>query len=296
MGEKLLASKFNVIINPFGIIYNPISIANAIIRITKCEQYNEQELMYFNNKFISLEHHGEYSSADKNECLEKINSTILTTNKSLKSASHLLITLGTAWVYKHLQQDKIVANCHKIPQKEFAKTILSLEEIKKSLHKAVQECRRINNSINIVFSLSPVRHLNDGVIENQLSKSLLHVAIQQVINEMENCHYFPAYEIMIDDLRDYRFYKEDLIHPNDIAIKYIWEKFCNSAIEKKSLIAKDKIEEINKAILHKPFYEKSEEYKKFVLATINKIELLQKDYPEINFKKEISILIKKLNS
>ncbi len=294
MGEKLLASKFNIIINPFGIIYNPVSIANAIVRSAQCQYYNEQELIYFNQKFISLDHHGDYSSADKNICLEKINSALLKTNATLKNASHLFITLGTAWVYNYLPKNKIVANCHKIPQKELKKTILFLEEIKSELRKAIYECRKINNSINIVFTLSPVRHLNDGFTENQLSKSILHFAIQQLINEVENCNYFPAYEIMMDDLRDYRFYKEDMVHPNDIAIQYIWEKFCNTAMEKNTLIAINKIEEINKAVLHKPFYEKSEDYKNFTLATLKKTELLQKEYPEINFDREISFLSQKI--
>lgn len=295
MGEKLLASKFNIVINPFGIIYNPVSIANAIIRSSQCQYYNEQELIYFNQKFISFDHHGDYSSEEKNNCLEKINSALLKTNDTLKNASHLFITLGTAWVYHYLPKNKIVANCHKIPQKEFKKTILSSAEIKSALRKAIDECRKINNSINIVFTLSPVRHLNDGFTENQLSKSILHFAIQQLINEIENCNYFPAYEIMMDDLRDYRFYKEDMVHPNDIAIQYIWEKFCNTAMEKNTLLAINKIEEIKKAVLHKPFFEKSEDYKKFVLATLNKTELLQKEYPEINFEQEISFLNQKNN-
>ncbi|CAG0966304.1 MAG: GSCFA domain-containing protein [Bacteroidetes bacterium] len=294
MGEKLLASKFNILINPFGIIYNPVSIANTIIRSTQCQYYNEQELIYFNHKFISLDHHGEYSSADKSDCLEKINSAILKTNTALKNASHLFITLGTAWIYKHLQQNKVAANCHKIPQKEFEKTMLSSEEIIGELQKAIYECRKINNSINIVFTLSPVRHLNDGFVENQLSKSILHFAIQQIIREADDCHYFPAYEIMMDDLRDYRFYKEDMLHPNETAIQYIWEKFCQASIEKKSLALLPKIEEIRKALQHLPFSQHSEEYKKFALTSLQKIELVKKDFPEICFERETTFFEEKI--
>lgn len=295
IGEKLLASKFNILINPFGIIYNPVSIANAVIRLAQCQYYNEQELICFNRKFLSIDHHGEFSSTDKNECLDKINAAILKTHTALKNTSHLFITFGTAWVYKYIPRNKIAANCHKIPQKEFEKTILSSEEMISELQKAIYECRKLNNSVHVVFTLSPVRHLNDGFVENQLSKSVLHFAIQQIISKTENCSYFPAYEIMMDDLRDYRFYKEDMLHPNETAIQYIWEKFCHTSIEKKSLAVLPKIEEIRKAVQHRPFSKHSEEYKKFALACLQKIELVKKDFPEICFERETAFFEEKIN-
>jgi len=282
IGEKLLNSKFNVNINPFGIIYNPISIANSLTRIVNNQLYTEQELSEQHKKWFSFDHHGSFSSFNQQECLTKINNEITCAYQHLQETKTIVITLGTAWVYENIENKKLVANCHKIPAKNFTKRLLTVDEI-------VQLFLALANTlknIQFIFTVSPVRHISDGLHENNISKSVLHLAIHELTKNHTNCHYFGAYEMVIDELRDYRFYKEDMIHPTPQAINYVWEKFVDTyfANETKNLILK--IDKILSATQHKPFNFDSEAHQKFISDQLSLIDELTKNHPFLNLEKE----------
>lgn len=282
IGTKLIQSKFNVNINPFGIIYNPISIANSLTRIIKKQLYTVQELSEHQQKWFSFDHHGSFSSFNQHECLAKINNEISFAHQHLQETKTIIITLGTAWVYENIENKKLVANCHKIPAKNFTKRLLTVDEI-------VQLFLALANTlknINFVFTVSPVRHISDGLHKNNISKSVLHLAIHELTKNLTNCHYFGAYEMVIDELRDYRFFKEDMIHPTPQAINYVWEKFVDTyfANETKNLILK--IDKILSATQHKPFNFDSEAHQKFISDQLSLIDELTKNHPFLNLEKE----------
>ena len=215
--------------------------------------------------------------------MNQLNQASTLINTALKSSTHIIITLGSSWVYRFLESGKIVANCHKVPQHKFKKELLPITEINKSLSSIISLIRKVNPDINFIFTVSPVRHLKDGFIENQQSKSHLISALHQIIKKQENTFYFPSYEIMMDELRDYRFYKEDMIHPNQIALNYIWEKFYKNWLSDEAIDLKKQVIKIQRGLEHKPFNTDSNEYREFLSSLQKKIEALKKKYPHITF-------------
>ncbi|MGE4514650.1 MAG: GSCFA domain-containing protein [Chryseobacterium sp.] len=259
--------------NPFGTIFNPFSISNSVKRLHDAEFYHEEELITFEDEFISLDHHTSFDTRYIHQTLNKINTNIEEGNSFLQGTDLVIITYGTSFIYEFLPKQKLVANCHKIPQKFFEKKLLSHQEITDSIYNTVINLNDIcKDDVQILFTVSPVRHTNDGMIENQLSKSKLITAVHEVILQFENCHYLPIYEILMDDLRDYRFYKEDMIHPNNQSVNYIFEKFGNAYFsdETKAFI-KDNFK-INKALEHKTDDEKDPKYIEFKEKLNQKIE------------------------
>lgn len=283
IGSKLNYFKFQNLQNPFGILFHPKAIEKLVLNAINQKKYTEEDIIENNNIYHSFEAHSELSSLEKGPLLESLNTNIATTNQFLKEASHIIITLGTSWVYRHIATDEIVANCHKIPQKKFLKELLSVDEISESLDTIVQLIKSVNKSSTILFTVSPVRHLKDGFIENTQSKSHLIAAIHQTVNPRENVHYFPSYEIMMDELRDYRFYKEDMIHPNETAINYIWDKFTTIWFSEANFQIMKQVDTIQKGLQHRPFHEKSDEHQDFLKNLNRKIETLQKEIPTISF-------------
>ncbi|MBX2959086.1 MAG: GSCFA domain-containing protein [Flavobacteriales bacterium] len=283
IGEKLLNSKFKVNINPFGIIYNPISIANSLTRIVNNQLYNEQELSEQHKKWFSFDHHGSFSSFNQQECLTKINNEITCAYQHLQETKTIIITLGTAWVYKNIENNQIVANCHKIPAKNFTKRLLSVEEIVRQLSALANKL----NKINFLFTVSPVRHVSDGLHENNISKSVLHLAIHQLTSQHKNCSYFAAYEMVIDELRDYRFYKEDMIHPTPQAINYVWDKFASTYFNEQTTQLNQRIEKLQQAALHRPFNFESESHQQFIKQQVLQMQQLEKEFPFLIFEEEI---------
>ena len=263
IGDKLNYFKFQTNQNPFGILFHPKAIENLVTNAINKKKYLPEDLIFQNERWHCFDAHSSLSSADKNELLANLNSAITTTNKKLKEATHVIITLGTSWVYRFIETDAIVANCHKIPQKKFLKKLLSVDEITKSLKTTIALLKSVNKNIHILFTISPVRHLKDGFTENMQSKSHLITAIHSVINA-NNCSYFPSYEIMMDELRDYRFYAQDMIHPNKTAINYIWERFMETQISDSSKLTMQEIETIQKGISHRPFNKNSEQHQRFL--------------------------------
>ena len=273
IGDKLSYYKFKNTINPFGILFNPKAIENLIVSALENRIYTKNELVFNNERWHCFDSHSDFSNEDKKEVLATINSALKQTKKQLKTVSHIIITLGTSWVYRYNKTDDLVGNCHKISQKEFTKELLSVDEIVSSLENIINSVKAINKNVTVIFTLSPVRHLKDGFIENNLSKAHLLTAIDKVLDNDVN--YFPAYEIMMDDLRDYRFYKKDMLHPNEIAVDYIWNKFVATWINTSEKETMEKVEQIQKGLAHKPFNENSKQHQKFVKNLKQKIKILE---------------------
>ncbi|WP_158840750.1 GSCFA domain-containing protein [Polaribacter sp. L3A8] len=263
IGDKLTYYKFQSNQNPFGILFHPKAVENLITNAINEKVYTVDDLTFQNERWHCFDAHSNLSSADKNELLNNLNTAISSTNNQLEAATHVIITLGTSWVYRFIETDTIVANCHKIPQKKFLKELLSVDEISESLEAIIELLKSINKEIKVLFTVSPVRHLKDGFIENTLSKAHLITAIHNILNEGYT-FYFPSYEIMMDELRDYRFYTEDMIHPNKTAINYIWEKFSETWFSESSKSMMKEIEVIQKGISHRPFNEKSAQHQQFL--------------------------------
>lgn len=280
IGNKFRYFKFDELTNPYGILFNPIAIETAIKECVVQKKYTKDNLFYHNEQWHSYHHHSDFSGSNASTVLENINTNIQKTHQALQKATHILITLGTTWIYKHIESNKTVANCHKVPQKEFQKKLLSVEEILQSLQNIKKHIQTINPASTIIVTVSPVRHLKDGMLENSLSKAHLLTAIHQVTDLQT--YYFPSNEIVLDDLRDYRFYEKDMVHPNEIAIDYIWNIFKNTWISNKTENLQKEIDVVQKGLLHKPFNPNSAAHKSFKEKLTHKIKKL-KDSDQINF-------------
>ncbi|SHH79586.1 GSCFA domain-containing protein [Flavobacterium defluvii] len=287
MAEKFDYFKFQNETNPFGIIFNPVSIEKLFSRVCKEEWFQEKDVFFHNERWHSFEVHSDLSNADRQELLETLNKAISETNKKIKEATHIIITFGTSWIYRNLESAEVTANCHKVPQKKFSKELLPIEVIQKSIQNTIDLIQTLNPNINFIFTISPVRHIKDGFVENQLSKSHLFTALHQVLkihNSQFTIHnYFPSYEIMMDELRDYRFYNEDMLHPNQIAIDYIWKLFSENYISEESISTMQEVDEIQKSLRHRSFNPESEQHQKFLAKLQQKINLLGEKLPHIKF-------------
>ena len=286
MAKKLEFFKFQNNTNPFGIIFNPVSIENVIDRIVNQKLFTENDIFFYNERWHCFEVHSDVSHPDKDIFLGTLNKIVTDLHPLFTNFSHYYITYGTSWVYRNIPKGFIVANCHKVPQNQFVKEILSTEGIQKSIQKTIELIHSVNPKGMIVFTVSPVRHLKDGFVENQRSKAHLISAIHNLLeNEdlRDNAEYFPSYEIVMDELRDYRFYAEDMLHPNQIAIDYIWEKFKMSSISEASYLIMNEVESIQRGMAHRPFNEQSESHKQFKSKLLEKTLSLTEKYPFMRF-------------
>ncbi len=287
IGHKLDYFKFQNLQNPFGILFQPLAIEKLIANAANEQKYTENDIFFHNEQWHCYDAHSKLSHASKEELLTDLNKQIDLTAKQLNNSSHIIITLGTAWVYRHIETDTLVANCHKVPQKKFLKELLSVDEISESLQSIIELIRSVNKKASILFTVSPVRHLKDGFVENTQSKAHLIAAIHQALKENSSLSlvegYFPSYEIMMDELRDYRFYAEDMIHPNQTAIHYIWEKFQSVWISKEASKTMETVDDIQKGLQHKPFNPNSEAHLQFLQKLELKIKEVQSAHPKISF-------------
>ena len=283
IGAKLAYFKFQQFQNPFGILFHPLAIENLIQRAIARKMYQQSEIFEQDGIWRCFDAHSELRSASSDELLRLLNLRLEETKKSLEISSHIIITLGTAWVYEHQTSGKIVANCHKVSQKQFTKKLLSLGEIEGSLDHILKLIQKVNPKAQIIFTISPVRHLKDGFVKNQRSKAQLITALHQIING-HNVPYFPSYEIMMDELRDYRFYGKDMVHPNELAVDYIWERFKWVWISKKIYPVMHEVDAVQKGLLHRPFNPDSEAHQKFKTSLGTKITYLQERYPFMKFE------------
>ena len=265
MSDLLKTGQIQTLNNPFGTTFNPYSINQAVKKLHDSQFYTENDLIKFGEEIISLDHHSKFNSRFVHQTLDKINAEIEVGNRFLQDANWVMITYGTSFIYEFLPKKKLVANCHKIPGKYFEKRLLTHLEITDSVYETVTLLKDIcKENVQILFTVSPVRHTKDGMVENNLSKAKLIAAIHEILPQFENCHYLPVYEILMDDLRDYRFYKEDLIHPSRQAVQYIWEKFGSAYFSDETVDFVEENFKIAKALEHKSADEKSPKHQEFL--------------------------------
>ena len=286
IGAKLSAHKFRIIDNPNGILFNPVSIAKSVISYIDHKIYREADLFYTNELWGSWEHHTRFSSLDKEETLNRINTSQQAAHSFLKEADWLLLTLGSAFVYE-LDNQQVVANCHKVPTDKFRKRLLSPEEVITTLDTLIHRLKVFNPGLKIIFTISPVRHLRDGFVENNRSKATLIHSVHHLVDKFEGLYYFPAYELIMDDLRDYRFFAEDMVHPNYAATNYVWEKFVAACIDQPSQELMKEINIINAAKNHKAFNPASGAHKKFLETNLVKAQRITNEYPYIDLSEEL---------
>ncbi|MBA2329058.1 MAG: GSCFA domain-containing protein [Flavisolibacter sp.] len=298
IGEKLRKYKFDVLENSHGILFNPISVAEAMDDYINNKVYTEDDIFSYNEGWHSWKHHSRYSALSANEALVKINNAVSQAHGFLKSADYVMLTLGSAWVYNltekasHTKHGQVAANNHKAPAEWFRKELLKPAELIDLFENVIHKLIKFNPDLKVIFTISPVRHLREGVVENNRSKAVLIHAVHEMVSKFEKLYYFPAYEIVIDDLRDYRFYAEDLVHPNYQATQYVWEKFVTACMGENTKGLIEEIHSINLAYQHKPFNATSEQHKKFLLSYKMKTKSLQQKFPYLNFNKELEFFSK----
>lgn len=297
IGQKLLDLKYKVDMNPFGILYNPESIANSLQILTEQRSFTEADLFQDQGVWNSFYHHSRFSDTDQDIALQKINSRIAQSHEFLKSAGYLVVTFGTSWIYELKQTGQVVSNCHKIPASEFKRFRLGVFEITQRWRELLELLWQFNPNLKLIFTVSPIRHWKDGAVENQLSKATLLLAIDQIIRGFgdEKCRYFPSYELMMDELRDYRFYAEDMLHLSQVATSHIFERFSRSVLSEESREISKQISKILKAKQHRPFNPQSVEYEKFLKSSLAEIETLEAKFPQVDLSFEKAHFSQELN-
>lgn len=292
ISEKFSWFKFRNTVNPFGILFHPLAIENMFRRFSADALFSENDIFYHNEQWHSFDLHSVMSHTDKSVFLSHINKAVGVHHAELKTMTHCIITLGTAWVYRHKESGKIVANCHKVPQNQFTKELLSVEDIRQSLENIYMLLKQMNPDLHCIFTISPVRHIKDGFTENQVSKAHLISALHHFLSKLNSPpfwggvgggDYFPSYEILMDELRDYRFYAADMLHPSQTAIDYIWSRFAEMQIAETAFAVMKEVDTIQKALTHKPFNPLSDAHQKFLQEITQKADNLHRRFPEIRF-------------
>ncbi|SFF03721.1 GSCFA family protein [Chitinophaga sp. CF118] len=288
IGDRLLHHHFDTLVNPHGILYNPLNIAEALQRYLDGKQYAAGELFQHGDLWHSWDHHSRFSALDPEEALLKMNTAAAAATERLENADWLFITLGTAHIYTLKDNNRIVGNCHKVPASSFHKRLVTPQEIISALDNMMHRLFFRNKKVKIMFTVSPVRYVRDGVVENNLSKAVLLQAVHHLVNKFNRLFYFPAYELVLDDLRDYRFYKDDLVHPNETAINYVWEHFTGSCLSPEGQKLLPLIEDLNRAMQHRPFNPQSQQHKKFLETYAKKTRALIEQYPYLKLEEKLA--------
>ena len=283
IGSKMQAAKFEVIVNPFGTLFHPLNLADLLKQAIPGAQMNPAGIVEREGVFVHYGAHSDVKGGSRAELEENYTRQILALHHSLKEATHLVLTLGTAWIYEHKEVGR-VANCHKQPAALFEKKLSSQEELENGLRPVLKLLTQLNPNLKIILTLSPVRHTKEGISENQLSKSLIRVLCAQLEQQLEAVTYFPAYEILVDELRDYRFYKSDLVHPTEEAENYIWEKWQQFSFSPETQQKVSEIQKIQLELAHRSFNPDSEAHRKFLHNLLGKLERMQ---GEVDFSEEI---------
>lgn len=292
IGGKLRGAMIHVDVNPFGTLYNPLSIAQSVERIISGEPERGIDLFSAGGVWNSYNFHSRFSMPSKDATLQQMNGRIAEAHEHLKSCQTLIVTLGTAIVYRLKETGQVVANCHKVPQHHFTRKMASVEEMAEALSHAVELLRKYNPALRVIFTVSPIRHIADGLEMNSLSKAALRVTVNELNRVYKDCtSYFPAYEIMMDDLRDYRFYAPDMVHPSEVAIEYIWQVFRATYFDDASCQAIARCERVSKRLNHRPMSSSREVIDRFYADTRAVLRNLAREYPYIRNLKEINHLI-----
>ena len=283
IGTRLRERKFNVDLNPFGILYNPVSIASGIQRMVKGRPYLEDDLFFHQGWWHSFDHHSSFSNADKTVCIEEINKRLELSAGNLSKAKYIFVTFGTALVFLETGSGKVVSNCHQLPAELFENQLLRVGDIVRMYSLLLNEVSALNRNLRWVFTISPVRHWKNGPVANQVSKSTLLLAVSELKSKFDNVEYFPAYELFMDDLRDYRYYSDDMLHPGSQGIEYTWGKFTGVYIDERAKGMIRNIESLMKAKNHRPRNTASEEYRAFRKNQYEKALKLSKENPAVDF-------------
>jgi len=299
IGNFLIEAKFNAFQNPNGILFDPVSVTSSLLSYIQNKKYGEQDLFYLNETWNSWQHHSRFSGTSKTECLNNINQSQQRAHEFLKKADWLIITLGSAFTYKLVTESSFssngtqdVANCHKAPAQNFEKHLNTIEEIVTAFDNVIHRLFHFNNKLKIVFTISPVRHLRDGVVDNNRSKARLIEAVHHLVNKFDKLYYFPAYELVIDILRDYRFYDIDLAHPNYAATQFVLEKFSEACFDQSTRVLQEEIKKLVIAKKHKPFNPQSTLHKKFLEQQLEKTKRIAQVHPYLDLIEEISYFSK----
>jgi hypothetical protein len=286
IGERLSEYKFDVDINPFGIVYNPMSVNQNLEAILSGKKYTVSDLYNYQDTWISFDHHSRFSFPEPEACLREINSRIEYSYNRISTINHLIITFGTAWTYRIADSGRLVSNCHKIPASFFNRQLLKTDDIILIYKSLINNLIKINPDLRIIFTVSPIRHWKDGPVQNTVSKSTLILSIHEILKLFDCTEYFPAYEIALDDLRDYRYYEEDMIHPNSQMTNYIWEKFSQTYFSNETLGAMKDIAKLKSALKHRPFQPGAPKHIEFLNSQLEFIQILKQKYPYLDFSEE----------
>ena len=287
IGDSLADLKFQVMQNPNGIVFDPSTVASSITSYIENKKYSAVDLVQLNELWQSWQHHSRYSGIDKDEVLLSINHSQQEAHQFLKEAKWLIITLGTSFSYRLTEGAKPVANCHRAPGGWFNKHMMSIDETITELDTMMYRLFQFNPSVNIIFTVSPVRHIRDGIVDNNRSKARLLEAVHHLVNKFSRLHYFPSYELVIDVLRDYRFYDIDLVHPNYQATSFVIEQFMNHYVNESSITLSKEIEKIVIARKHKPFQPDTEAHKSFLKLHAERTKTLMSSYPFLSLQEEL---------
>lgn len=287
IGNNLAELKFQVLQNPNGILFEPLSVCRSFVSYIQNKQYKEEDLFYFNELWQSWDHHSRFSHPDKKICLQQINASQTKAYHFIKEADWLIITLGSSFAYKLYENNCFVANCHKAPAQWFEKILIPIDEQIATLDNTIHQLFHFNPKLKIIFTISPVRHLRDGVVENNRSKARLIETVQHLVNKFDRLFYFPAYELVIDVLRDYRFYDVDLAHPNYAATQFVMEKFTDYAFRESTLKLMKEIKQIVNAKNHKAFHPGSNQHQQFLKQHGELTRNLSKEHPHLDFTDEL---------
>ena len=285
ISERLARAKFSVVSNPFGVLFNPFSIANAIERLDSARSFAVCDIESGRETYFSFDAHSSLNGKTHTEAFANLNRAVAQGAKALSESDWVILTFGTAWVYE--KEGRVVANCHKQPASQFCRRRLSVSEIVERYSPLFEGVLRDKK---VILTVSPVRHVGDGLQENSVSKATLRLAVEELVAKYENAHYFPSYEILIDDLRDYRYYADDLAHPTKMAVDYVWERFCEAALTPQAQAKLPQIEQIVAASEHRPFNPEGEAHKLFCRKMLEKIESM----PELDFTSETKVFEKYL--
>ena len=269
---------FDALVNPFGVLYNPASIAQSVERLHSGTPFCHEDVIGVGEgQYCTFSHNTAFWNRSEEVLLEQVNQCLAEAHAHFVKSKWVIISLGTSWVFRNKENGKVVSNCHKLPANQFERRFLSVEQSFRYLSEIVQQ----HPEKQFIFTISPLRHLKDGLHENQLSKAALLLAVDEVCKAFGNTHYFPAYEILLDELRDYRFYKEDMVHPTEQAVRYIWERFVDFAIDPKEEPVMKAAAELKQMLQHRPLFPESEAFQKFELLKEKKISELKRDFPRV---------------
>ena len=295
MGQRMKRLKWDISVNPMGIVYNPMSLFLHLEYLSELQHPDLEQYFEHQGLFHHFDFHGDMSKPSLNEAKEHLENVLLQSKRSLQSADVLILTFGTSWIYRNLEQDRLVANCHKIPAAQFSRELLELQTMQQKAEEVLGRISGIFPDLEILISVSPVRHLSDGLIQNNRSKAQLLLLAHDLQSHFDFVHYFPGYELLIDEMRDYRFYDRDLSHPNTLAMDYIWDFWCECHLDETTNRLVEQISRLNQGFNHKPIHSQTPAHQSFLKNMIQKMHEMEQEHPHISWSTEIEILQSQIN-